>query len=54
MMNSEQNLCTTHTCIICRAHAAELGNAVPEKPILFLKPTTAYISEGKHIKVCRV
>uniref|UniRef100_A0A0B7BE01 Oxaloacetate tautomerase FAHD1, mitochondrial n=1 Tax=Arion vulgaris TaxID=1028688 RepID=A0A0B7BE01_9EUPU len=34
-----------------REHAAELGNAVPSKPILFLKPTTAYITEGQAIKI---
>ncbi|BFY98627.1 hypothetical protein BsWGS_01667 [Bradybaena similaris] len=34
-----------------RDHAAELGNPVPGKPILFLKPTTAYISEGQTIKI---
>lgn len=33
------------------AHAAELGNPVPEKPILFLKPTSSYLSEGKPIKI---
>jgi len=32
-------------------HAAELGNAVPGKPILFLKPTTAYVTEGQAIKI---
>lgn len=35
-----------------RAHAKELGNPVPTKPILFLKPTTAYITQGQAIKVC--
>lgn len=33
-----------------REHAAELGNAVPEKPLLFLKPPSAYIREGSAIK----
>lgn len=28
------------------AHAAELGNAVPESPLLFLKPNTAVIGPG--------
>lgn len=32
-------------------HAAELGNAVPTKPILFLKPTSSYIGEGSAIKI---
>lgn len=34
-----------------RAHAAELGNAVPEEPMLFLKPTSSYVTEGKPIIV---
>ena len=42
--------------IICigrnyRAHAAELGNAVPEEPIIFLKPTTACLYPGQPIKL---
>ncbi|KAK6174764.1 hypothetical protein SNE40_017980 [Patella caerulea] len=32
-------------------HAAELGNAVPTKPILFLKPTSSYITAGNPIKI---
>jgi len=32
-------------------HAAELGNAVPSKPLLFLKPTSSYVSEGSAIKI---
>lgn len=32
-------------------HAVELGNAIPEKPLLFLKPTSAYIEEGSPIKI---
>ncbi|CAG7815252.1 unnamed protein product [Allacma fusca] len=34
-----------------RDHAAELGNAVPEKPLLFMKPPSAYILEGTPIKI---
>ncbi|RUS74813.1 hypothetical protein EGW08_017422 [Elysia chlorotica] len=34
-----------------REHAAELNNPVPSKPMLFLKPTSAYISEGDAIKI---
>jgi len=34
-----------------KEHAAELGNAVPDKPLLFMKPATAYITEGKAIKI---
>lgn len=34
------------------AHAKELGNAVPDdKPLIFLKPATAYITQGKHIQL---
>lgn len=36
-----------------REHAAELGNVVPTKPILFLKPTTSYVTQGHNIKVHR-
>lgn len=32
-----------------REHAAELGNAVPERPILFLKPPSALIGSGESI-----
>jgi acylpyruvate hydrolase len=28
-------------------HAKELGNPIPEKPVLFLKPTTSYLIEGQ-------
>ena len=34
-----------------RAHAAELGNVVPEEPLLFLKPTSSYITQGESIVV---
>jgi len=30
-------------------HAKELGNAVPTKPLLFMKPTSAYITAGQSI-----
>ncbi|XP_071946800.1 oxaloacetate tautomerase FAHD1, mitochondrial-like isoform X1 [Antedon mediterranea] len=32
-------------------HAVELGNEVPTEPLLFLKPTTAYLQEGSLIKM---
>src|SRR5262245_56590751 len=32
-----------------RAHAKELGNDVPDTPILFLKPPTAVIKDGEDI-----
>jgi 2-keto-4-pentenoate hydratase/2-oxohepta-3-ene-1,7-dioic acid hydratase in catechol pathway len=31
------------------AHAKEMGNEVPERPIFFLKPTTALIGDGETI-----
>ncbi len=34
-----------------RAHAAELGNPVPERPLLFLKPPSAVISDGQPIEL---
>lgn len=32
-----------------RDHAAELGNPVPTTPLIFLKPTSSYLEEGKPI-----
>eukprot|EP01135_Chromosphaera_perkinsii_P000555 Nk52_evm17s123 gene=Nk52_evmTU17s123 len=32
-------------------HAKELGNAVPEKPFMFLKPTSSYAQEGSPIVI---
>ncbi|MEM8780648.1 MAG: fumarylacetoacetate hydrolase family protein, partial [Cyanobacteria bacterium P01_G01_bin.49] len=32
-----------------RAHAAELGNIVPEEPLLFFKPPSSLIAEGQTI-----
>lgn len=32
-------------------HATELGNAVPEEPIFFLKPETAVVYPGKPVKL---
>ena len=34
----------------CAEHAKELGNEVPEKPVVFLKPTSAIIFSGDEIK----
>ena len=36
---------------IFRALAAEQGNPIPENPIVFFKPPSAYIEEGEDIKV---
>lgn len=33
------------------AHARELGNAVPERPLLFFKPTSAVIGDGEPIRL---
>ena len=32
-------------------HAAELGNAVPSKPLLFMKPPSSYITAGENIEI---
>jgi len=32
-------------------HAAELGNAVPTKPLLFMKPPSAFITAGQEIEI---
>jgi acylpyruvate hydrolase len=32
-------------------HAKELGNAVPEKPFFFLKPTTSYVFNGGNVEI---
>lgn len=32
-------------------HAKELGNAVPEKPFFFLKPTSSYLSNGGKVEI---
>lgn len=37
--------------LFCSEHAIELGNAIPEKPLLFLKPPSAYVTEGNPIKI---
>lgn len=37
--------------LYCSEHAKELGNAIPSEPILFLKPTSSYITKGQQIVV---
>eukprot|EP00088_Acartia_fossae_P056720 TRINITY_DN66075_c0_g1_i1.p1 TRINITY_DN66075_c0_g1~~TRINITY_DN66075_c0_g1_i1.p1 ORF type:complete len:228 (-),score=25.77 TRINITY_DN66075_c0_g1_i1:66-716(-) len=32
-------------------HAKELGNALPSKPLLFMKPTSSYITAGQSIEI---
>ena len=44
------------TKIVCvgknfRAHAAELGSAVPSEPLIFLKPPSSLIASGESIVV---
>jgi acylpyruvate hydrolase len=34
-------------------HAKELGNAIPEKPFFFLKPTSSYIASGGRVEIPR-
>ncbi|KIM27558.1 hypothetical protein M408DRAFT_166659 [Serendipita vermifera MAFF 305830] len=34
-------------------HAKELGNAVPEKPFFFLKPTSSYLLNGGKVEIPR-
>ena len=36
---------------VFRALAAEQGKPIPERPIIFFKPTTSYIVEGQNIKI---
>ncbi len=48
----------TPTKIVCvgrnyAAHAAEMGNEVPERPLLFLKPPSAVIGHGEPIVLPR-
>ena len=33
------------------AHAAELGNEVPSKPVLFIKPATSIIHDGDNVEI---
>ena len=35
------------------AHAAELGNVVPERPLLFFKPPSSVIADGEAIELPR-
>jgi acylpyruvate hydrolase len=32
-------------------HAKELGNAIPKKPVIFLKPTSSYVRRGNPIEI---
>ena len=34
-------------------HAKELGNAVPDKPFFFLKPTSSYVASGGKVEIPR-
>uniref|UniRef100_A0A0N5ANX4 Oxaloacetate tautomerase FAHD1, mitochondrial n=1 Tax=Syphacia muris TaxID=451379 RepID=A0A0N5ANX4_9BILA len=44
------------TKIVCvgrnyKEHALELGNPIPKKPVIFVKTTNSYITEGNSIKI---
>jgi len=34
-------------------HATELGNAIPERPFFFLKPTSSYVASGGRVEIPR-
>src|SRR6266581_148453 len=36
------------------AHAREMGSAIPESPVVFLKPSTAIIYGGEHVVIPRI
>lgn len=40
-----------HFFLHSRNVAKELGAEIPGKPLVFLKPTTTYITEGQEIRV---
>jgi 2-keto-4-pentenoate hydratase/2-oxohepta-3-ene-1,7-dioic acid hydratase in catechol pathway len=40
-----------HFFLYFRNVAKELGAEIPGKPLVFLKPTTTYITEGQEIRV---
>uniref|UniRef100_A0A0K0EP07 Oxaloacetate tautomerase FAHD1, mitochondrial n=1 Tax=Strongyloides stercoralis TaxID=6248 RepID=A0A0K0EP07_STRER len=55
-MSKLQNFKSIAKKIVCvgrnyAEHAAELGNKVPEKPMLFVKTTNSLIGEGEKIKI---
>lgn len=35
-------------------HAKEMGSSVPSEPVVFLKPSTAYLQEGNPIQVSNI
>lgn len=37
-----------------RAHAAELGNEIPQEPLIFLKPPSSLIASGENIRRPRI
>lgn len=47
--NCKNTLVHIGTCF--RKHAAEMGSQLPKEPIVFLKPTTAYVTPDSPIKV---
>lgn len=54
LRSKDGKIVVTPSKIVClgrnyRKHAEELGNVVPEKPIIFLKPNSSLITEGEKI-----
>lgn len=54
--NSVQKLVNLGTKIVAvgrnyAAHAKELGNPIPKEPVLFMKPTSSYLSNGGNIQI---
>jgi len=48
-----QNICRKIVCIgrNYSEHASELGNVVPTKPMIFMKPPSAFITENQELKI---
>ncbi|CAF5061834.1 unnamed protein product, partial [Rotaria magnacalcarata] len=56
MTSTPKNFRSICTKIICigrnySEHASELGNTVPTKPIIFMKPPSAFVIEPNDIKI---
>lgn len=51
VLSSIDSLCTLDR----RAHVKEMGGDLkPDSPLIFLKPTTSFVVEGKPIQVCKL
>lgn len=53
LSSSEDSVCLSvlFTIFFFRDHAHELGNPVPEKPVIFFKPSTSYLRQNGEIRV---